>query len=162
MGEVSKRTLELDTIDDVRNLKKITAYAGILKNVKVPKSLITIPNTYLDIDLGDLKDFATKTKSNIAINARFDIDPPGLYYFTYKVFDVPSFLLLDTKVAEVEVRNDGPNQAYCPYKIEKLCKPYIDFIGTNGTVRVKLPFAIRRDPIEEVIIDQEAENDGLY
>jgi len=39
VGEVSKRTLELDTIDDVRNLKKITAYAGILKNVKVPKSL---------------------------------------------------------------------------------------------------------------------------
>ena len=43
------------------------------------------------------------------MNARHDVDQPGLYEFTYKVYDLPSFLLLGVKKALVEVRTDGPN-----------------------------------------------------
>jgi len=103
----------------------VVAYTGILKNIKTPKSLISIPNSYLDVDIKDLKEFATSSRSNIAINARHDIDLPGFYKITYKVFDIPSFRFLDSKEILVEVREDGPNTPSCPYKNAKLCLPFI-------------------------------------
>jgi hypothetical protein len=108
-GQIGKRELDLESIDDIRNMRKAIAYTGILKTVKVPKGMLSIPNTYLDVDLGKMKEFAKITKNTIAVNARYDVDQPGLYQFTYKVYDIPSFLLLGVKTAIVDVRSDGPN-----------------------------------------------------
>ena len=60
-------------------MKKAIAYTGILKTVKIPKVMLSIPNTYIDVDLGELKEFASMAKTNIAVNARYDVDQPGLY-----------------------------------------------------------------------------------
>lgn len=57
-GQIVKRELDLDSIDDIRNMKKAIAYTGILKTVKVPKGMLSIPNSYLDVDLGNLNEFA--------------------------------------------------------------------------------------------------------
>ena len=78
-GQTATRVLDLDSIDEIRNMKKAIAYTGIQKTIKIPKGMLNIPNTYLDVDLGELKDFASKTKSNIAVNARYGVDQPGQY-----------------------------------------------------------------------------------
>jgi hypothetical protein len=39
-------------------MRKAIAYTGILKTVKVPRGMLSIPDTYVDIDLGELKEFA--------------------------------------------------------------------------------------------------------
>jgi hypothetical protein len=57
-GQTELRYLDLDSIADIRNMKKAIAYTGILKTVKVPKGMLSIPDTYVDIDLGELKEFA--------------------------------------------------------------------------------------------------------
>jgi hypothetical protein len=57
-GKIAKRVLDLESIDDIRNIKKAIAYTGILKTVKIPKGMLNIPNTYIDVDIGELKEFA--------------------------------------------------------------------------------------------------------
>jgi hypothetical protein len=57
-GKIAKRVLDLESIDDIRNMKKVIAYTGILKTVKMPKGMLNIPNSYIDVDIGELKEFA--------------------------------------------------------------------------------------------------------
>ena len=57
-GETEKRSLDLDSIDDIRNMRKVIAYTGIVKTIKVPKGMLSIPDSYIEIDIGGLKEFA--------------------------------------------------------------------------------------------------------
>ena len=82
-------------------MRKVIAYTGISKTIKVPKGMLSIPDSRIDIELGELKEFAQITKNRIAVNARHGVDKPGLYYITYKVYDVPSYNLLGVKTATV-------------------------------------------------------------
>ena len=57
-GEMEKRSLDLEAIEDIRNMRKIIAYTGISKTIKVPKGMLSIPDSRIDIELGDLREFA--------------------------------------------------------------------------------------------------------